>query len=230
MMGRGQNGMVLGVVCDLHVFPMGSPAWSFQLPPLVAKHRCQTRMACKYIWGEVKELNGEQKTATYKCRPQWRNHSADLLQQERLKNPCFERKDVSINWACYMIICTFAYIYISIYWNYMKLKRYHAIDVEKLHIVMEVSIFYAPCKGLSSPLSGTGWRGARCRGLKGESSQKKHEQIMFSHPAGVTFGENTLYEISGGPLSQTTPMVWKIHNENERPEWMALTIKGTRYL
>jgi hypothetical protein len=23
-------------------------------------------MACKYIWGEVKELNGEQKTATYK--------------------------------------------------------------------------------------------------------------------------------------------------------------------
>ena len=26
----------------------------------------QTRMACKYIWGEVKELNGEQKTATYK--------------------------------------------------------------------------------------------------------------------------------------------------------------------
>ena len=23
-------------------------------------------MACKFIWGEVKELNGEQKTATYK--------------------------------------------------------------------------------------------------------------------------------------------------------------------
>ena len=23
-------------------------------------------MACKFIWGEVKELNGEEKTATYK--------------------------------------------------------------------------------------------------------------------------------------------------------------------
>ena len=26
---------------------------------------CQTRMGCKFVWGEVKEINGEQKTATY---------------------------------------------------------------------------------------------------------------------------------------------------------------------
>ena len=83
------NGFFLELYVIYMCFQSVPQHWSFQLPSLVAKHRCQTRMACKYIWGEVKELNGEQKTATYKCRPQWSNHSADLLQQERLKNPGF---------------------------------------------------------------------------------------------------------------------------------------------
>ena len=36
------------------------------LSPFSVQLPGQTRMACKYIWGEVKELDGEQKTATYK--------------------------------------------------------------------------------------------------------------------------------------------------------------------
>eukprot|EP00438_Fugacium_kawagutii_P004715 Skav217795 [mRNA] locus=scaffold1782:366722:371593:- [translate_table: standard] len=48
-------------VLRAYVKPKHLDALTFTLQPVI-----ETRMACKYIWGEVKELNGEQKTATYK--------------------------------------------------------------------------------------------------------------------------------------------------------------------
>lgn len=48
-------------VLRAYVKPKHLDALTFTLQPVI-----ETRMACKFIWGEVKELNGEQKTATYK--------------------------------------------------------------------------------------------------------------------------------------------------------------------
>eukprot|EP00435_Cladocopium_sp_Y103_P071811 s226_g38.t1 len=48
-------------VLRAYVKPKHLDALTFTLQPVI-----ETRMACKYIWGEVKELNGEEKTATYK--------------------------------------------------------------------------------------------------------------------------------------------------------------------
>mmetsp|Transcript_15880 Transcript_15880/g.18506 ORF Transcript_15880/g.18506 Transcript_15880/m.18506 type:complete len:90 (-) Transcript_15880:3-272(-) len=45
-------------VLRAYVKPKHLDALTFTLQPVI-----ETRMACKYIWGEVKELNGEQKTA-----------------------------------------------------------------------------------------------------------------------------------------------------------------------
>ncbi|CAK9062068.1 unnamed protein product [Durusdinium trenchii] len=48
-------------VLRAYVKPKHLDALTFTLQPVI-----ETRMGCKYIWGEVKELNGAEKTATYK--------------------------------------------------------------------------------------------------------------------------------------------------------------------
>jgi len=40
-------------------------------------------MACKFVWGEVKEINGEQKTATYQ--------------------PIFAKNKDGVGWSCAVI-------------------------------------------------------------------------------------------------------------------------------
>ncbi|CAE7531236.1 PAG [Symbiodinium natans] len=48
-------------VLRAYVKPKHLDALTFTLQPVI-----ETRMGCKFIWGEVKELNGDEKTATYK--------------------------------------------------------------------------------------------------------------------------------------------------------------------
>jgi hypothetical protein len=71
-------------------------------------------MACKFVWGEVKEINGEQKTATYQ--------------------PIFAKNKDGVGWSCavigsavplvsriyiYMYVCIYIYIYNHIIPNYI---------------------------------------------------------------------------------------------------------------
>ena len=171
----------------------------------------------------------------------------------------FSKKDFKLKERTFYLIghatwsSAHLHLHIYIYWNYMKLQRYLTVDVEKLHIVMQFPYFTHHAKAYLHL-----WAGLVEGGLKGKNAvgwrwiektpPKKGTNHVLSSCWGDFWGEHFVRNF-GGPvilhqdgsrvkmcsliswsLSQTTPMVWKIHNENERPEWMTLTIKGTRYL
>lgn len=68
------------------------------------------------------------------------------------------------------------YIYIIYIYKYIETKTISYNRCRETSHRYAISIVYAPRKGPSSPLSGTGWRGARCRGLKGENSPQKRNK------------------------------------------------------